>query len=129
MAHPQRIKSHFRWGVVLLVLGALALTGLAPARRAYEQRQQLDAERDKLQELVAENEALEFRLQRLQDPAYVEKLVREELGLARPGDRVFVLPDRGESIELTGAERDAEPEEAGAMDWIVDRYDWIRSFF
>lgn len=122
MAQPHRLKSRFRLGVMLLVVGALAVTGLAPARRAYEQRQQIAAEREKLAELTAENQELQSRLRRLQDPAFVEKVVREELGLARPGDTVYVMPEQPESIELdasrlTGSE-DSSP---GPIEWIKDR--------
>lgn len=116
MAQPDRLKARFRLSVVVLVLGALALTGLAPARRVYEQRQQIAVEKQQLAELTEQNQALQSRLQRLQDPAYAEKLVREELGLARPGDTVYVLPRAPESIELTSKE--TEPPGDGPIEWI-----------
>ena len=118
MAHPNRLKSRVRLGVVFLVLGALALTGLAPARRAYEQRQQIVVERETLAQLKQENQALQSRLDRLKDPAYAEKLVREELGLARPGDSVFVMPETSESIELTAEQTDAPEHDLGPIEWI-----------
>lgn len=117
MAQPNRLKARFRLSVVVLVLGALALTGLAPARRVYEQRQQIAVEKQQLAELTEQNQALESRLQRLQDPAYAEKLVREELGLARPGDTVYVLPRAPEPIELTSQETEP-PGEDGPIEWI-----------
>ncbi|MEX2586384.1 MAG: septum formation initiator family protein [Actinomycetota bacterium] len=122
MAQPNRLTSRFRLGVVLLVIGALALTGLAPARRAYEQRQQIAVEKEQLAQLTEQNRALQDRLRRLEDPAYAEKLVREELGLARPGDTVFVMPDDPESIELTAEQTDAPGEDgAGPIEWIKEQ--------
>lgn len=119
MAHPNRLKSRFRLGVVVFLLGALALTGLAPARRAYEQRQQLAVEKEHLAALVEQNRALESRLDRLDDPAYAERLVREELGLARPGDTVFVMPPQTETLELTSEQ--TEPGDGGPIEWIKDQ--------
>ncbi|MBW3591529.1 MAG: septum formation initiator family protein [Actinobacteria bacterium] len=119
MAHTNRLKSRFRLGAVVLLLGALALTGLAPARRAYEQRQQLAVEKEHLAALIEQNRALESRLDRLDDPAYAEKLVREELGLARPGDTVFVMPPQVQTIELTSEQTD--PGDGGPIEWIKDQ--------
>lgn len=74
-----------------VVLGALALASLAPIRQAYTQNQRINAEEAKLQALEAENRELRERLERLNDPDYVEKLAREQLGLVKPGEISYVV--------------------------------------
>ena len=75
----------------MLVAVAFALTGLAPARQAYTQQLRIEAEERKLAALENENARLGHRLQRLNDPEYVEKLAREQLGLVRPGEISYVV--------------------------------------
>jgi cell division protein FtsB len=81
---------------VAAVLFLLLLLGVAGARSWRD----LDAARDRRASLeleVAEAEtridALERRIQRLRrDPLLLERLAREELGLVKEGEVVFVLP-------------------------------------
>jgi cell division protein FtsB len=80
-----------RLGLLALVVGALAVTGIAPAQQVYQQRRLIDKEEAKLAALTEKNAALESRLARSQDPAYMEKLAREQLGLVRPGDTSYVV--------------------------------------
>jgi cell division protein FtsB len=62
------------------------------------QRQRADALRQEIETLGAENLRLYAEIRRLRtDPRAVERIAREELGLARPGETVFLLreaPDK-----------------------------------
>lgn len=62
------------------------------------QRQRADALRQEIEALGAENLRLYAEIQQLRtDPRAVERIAREELGLARPGETVFLLreaPDK-----------------------------------
>lgn len=89
-AHGLRAR-RLRLGLLALVVGALAVTGIAPAQQVYQQRRQIDKEEAKLAALTEKNAALESRLARSQDPAYMEKLAREQLGLVRPGETSYVV--------------------------------------
>ncbi|MEX2553251.1 MAG: septum formation initiator family protein [Actinomycetota bacterium] len=80
-----------RLGLLALVVGALAVTGIAPAQQMYDQRKLIEQEEAKLTALTEKNAALENRLSRSQDPAYMEKLAREQLGLVRPGETSYVV--------------------------------------
>jgi cell division protein FtsB len=80
-----------RLGLLALVVGALAVTGIAPAQQMYDQRKLIEEEEAKLAALNEKNAALETRLARSQDPAYMEKLARERLGLVRPGETSYVV--------------------------------------
>lgn len=74
-----------------MIVGALALTGVAPARQAYQQRQQVAVAEQKVTALQERNSELTDRLNRLSDVAYMEKLAREQLGVVRPGDTAYVV--------------------------------------
>jgi cell division protein FtsB len=74
--------------LTLIVLGVMAVT---PARQLYDQhRQTVEAQRD-LERLGAQNARLQARLDRLNDPDYVERLARKELGFVRPGEVSFLV--------------------------------------
>lgn len=80
-------------GVVVLILLTLAL---APLRTLLEQRAELDLLQHQTNELESRNAALEGRLAQLNDPAYLERIARECLGMIEPGETAFVLiPKRG----------------------------------
>jgi cell division protein FtsB len=65
--------------------GLLAMLG---ARRAY------DTAAASLSRQRAENARLRAEAQRLrEDPAAIEEIARGELGLIKPGERVFIIQD------------------------------------
>ncbi|MEZ5393786.1 MAG: septum formation initiator family protein [Bryobacterales bacterium] len=67
--------------------------GLWHARRAQgflEQERQLEAE---VQQIKAENDALDAEIQSLQQEGW-EKLARERLGLAKKGEYVVKIPGK-----------------------------------
>lgn len=105
----------------MLVAGGLALTGLAPARQAYLQRQRIVAEERRLAALQAENGRLSERLQRLNDPEYVEKLAREQLGLVKPGEVSYVVVPPPE--EVTATARTPVDESKSLWDKAMDLVD------
>jgi cell division protein FtsB len=95
MARTQVTGKRFpwiRWGLVLLALFLLyqALAGprgLLKLADLRSQKREVQAQLDSLETLKRELEAEKQRL--LTDTAYLEKLARKELGMARPGERVY----------------------------------------
>ncbi len=76
--------------VLLLLLGAAGFKGYRDLDAARQHERELKAQIDATLERI---QALERRVQRLdKDPALLERLAREELWMARPGDVVIVLP-------------------------------------
>jgi cell division protein FtsB len=77
---------------LVLVIDALAgEKGLLESMRARRQYQQLARS---LEDLKHENARLRGQARRLrEDPAAIESLAREELGLIGPGEVVFILKD------------------------------------
>lgn len=78
--------------VIALVVGSLF--GDRGILQLLRQRERTEALAHEIEQLREENRALADEIVALRrDPAAVERLAREQLGLARPGERVFVLRD------------------------------------
>jgi cell division protein FtsB len=76
--------------LLLAVLGpAFVLILAATAQRAvegYQMARQVDLARKEVADLRQQNVELQERIARYRSDMYVEKIAREELNLARPGD-------------------------------------------
>lgn len=91
-----------RAALLALALVALALViheifgenGYLALRRKRQELQTLQLEIKKLQE---ENQRLEEQIKKLKtDPKEIERLAREQMKLARPGELIYVLPEKRE---------------------------------
>lgn len=71
--------------------------GLLAMRRTQAQVQELRGEIDRLNH---ENGDLSKQVQALRtDPKAVERIAREEMGLARPGEIIFKLPEQSQESQ------------------------------
>jgi len=83
------------FGVAAIVLVVLALSayGTRAVLRVSELRREMDAMERDLVTLRARTEELTRTVDRLRnDPAYIEKLAREDLGYVREGETVLKFP-------------------------------------
>jgi cell division protein FtsB len=83
------------WIVVgaLLVLAVMAVFGDNGVLALRRLRSEVDTLIREVHTLEAENERLSRAISELQeDPAVIERIAREELGLVRPGERVLRFP-------------------------------------
>jgi cell division protein FtsB len=77
--------------LVLIVDALIGEKGLMESMHAQRQYREVGASLDRLRR---ENATLRDEARRLkEDPAAIESLAREELGLIRPGEIVFILKD------------------------------------
>ena len=75
----------------IIVNGLVGERGLLAMLRAQHEFDQLSAE---ISRQRAENARLREQVRRLtEDPAAIEEIARRELGLIRPGERVFIIKD------------------------------------
>jgi cell division protein FtsB len=82
-------------------VGERGLIAVVGARREYRQ---LAAEIDRLR---AQNAALREQARRLrEDATVIEEVARRELGLIRPGEKVFIIRDVGPADSSKAAGRD-----------------------
>ncbi len=96
---PQPPPSFLRRnGRTLLAVGLFALLvhdvfgahGLLAMRRARSEMERL---RQEMQKINQENRGLADQVKALKsDPKMIERIAREEMGLARPGELIFKLP-------------------------------------
>jgi cell division protein FtsB len=84
-------------GVAVTVLGlGLAVYSGESFVRVLQMRREIDALQRDVVTLRTQSEQLAATVQRLRDdPLYVEKLAREDLGLVREGETVLKFPARG----------------------------------
>ena len=91
-----------RAAMLTLILIAFALTihevfgdrGYLALRR---RRQELQTLQQQVETLQKENEELEKEINGLKsDPKAIEKLAREQMKLAKPGEIIYVLPEKKE---------------------------------
>ena len=76
--------------VTLLLLFSMGRRGFIQQLRLRQERRHLEQELQALQEEKAE---LEAEKERLNDPEYVEKIAREEYGMAKKDEKVYrVVP-------------------------------------
>ena|SRR5438445_536958 len=109
-------------GTGLAVLYLVLLTGQR-ALEAYRINQEVDTARHEIEALRARNIELQEELSSGRADEDVERIARDELGLARPGDQPIVLvwPDGSakKPTDRAGARSAAEP------NWRT----WLRLFF
>jgi cell division protein FtsB len=105
---PRKYKGLFAAGVASLILFVIAAVfgghGLIHLQRMRNEQQELDQLAFNLQQ---RNEQLRQQIRRLQsDDAYIEKLAREGLGLAKPDEmiyRVTVPPAQSDPVAARAA--------------------------
>ena len=77
----------------LLLIAVAGINSFRDLAAARERERMLEVKIEQTEERI---DRLRGRIERLRsDPATLERLAREELGLVRPGDVVIVLPEQG----------------------------------
>jgi cell division protein FtsB len=97
----ERVNQFFQRNWTALLGAALALLllqdifgthGLIAMRKSQKEAKQVQQE---ITRLDNENQKLEENVRSLKsDPAAIERIAREEMGLARPGEYIFKLPPK-----------------------------------
>ena len=99
-----------------LVLGVLGGMLVEPTRQLMEQKERLSESAAQLHGLESTNTSLEKRIERLKDPDFIEQKAREQAGLVRPGETLYVVvPPSADKLDAKRKERRraqaaAEPE-------------------
>ncbi len=99
-------------GLGLLVLqDVFGLHGVLAMRRAQHEATQEQQEIDRINQ---ENVELQNRVSHLKtDPQAIERIAREQMGLARPGEYIFKIPPAKKSADSSG-NSPAQPPESNA---------------
>jgi cell division protein FtsB len=81
-----------RAAALLIAMTFLVMVALVPARQFLDQRGRIALLERQAAELEQQNEALKAGIEHLRDPAELERLARECLGMVRPGETALVIP-------------------------------------
>ena len=90
----RRIRFSPRAAMLAVVVTALLLYLAVPVRAYVTQRQRLDQLQRQTQLLEQQNAKLEQQVKRLDDPAYIERIARECLGMVKKGEIGFIVVPR-----------------------------------
>jgi cell division protein FtsL len=90
-----RAKPTARAALLVVVVMVLGLAFVYPARQYLGERAQITDLQRQAHALEVQNTTLEHQVTELHDPAYLERLARECLGMIRPGDIAFVSVPKG----------------------------------
>jgi cell division protein FtsL len=87
-----RRKFRVRWFrlVVILILGYCAYVFIGQQIELRAVNHEAEATRARLEQLKQLNKSLTEEKERLNTPAYVEKLARDDLGLVKPGEVPYI---------------------------------------
>lgn len=77
------------WGLILI----LTLSVFRNISRASQINSQIQAEKAKIAKIQADNDKLEEEVAQAKSPSFIEKEVRNKLGLGKAGEAIVVLPD------------------------------------
>jgi len=77
------------WGLILILVLSVARN----VSRDVQVGKQIQAEKAKIAKMQADNQKLEEELTQTQNPSFIEKEVRDKLGLGKTGEAIVVLPD------------------------------------
>ena len=111
------------YGLWLMVL-VLAFSVVQNARKVIETRAEIQKERDKVAKIKAQNIELERQVQEAQSSAFIEKQVRNKLGLAKAGESIVILPDE-ETLRKLAPQIDHEVNTLPDPNWKK----WEKLFF
>jgi cell division protein FtsL len=101
MTFLQQMRDFLRRNASVFLLGGLAVLliqdifgthGVLAMRRAQKEAARVKQE---LQQMNNENRELQDNVRSLKsDPQTIERIAREEMGLARPGEYIFKIPEK-----------------------------------
>jgi len=100
----QFLRRNLNWflAIALALLLLQDIFGTHGVLSMRHSQQEAAGIRKKIDELDSENQKLQDRVKSLKtDPASIEKIAREEMGLARPGEFIFKIPPRPGDSTLT----------------------------
>jgi cell division protein FtsB len=90
-----RLRVTPRAVILAVIVMALLISMVVPFKAYLAQRSRLADMERQTQLLERQNEELRQRMDRLHDPAYLEQIARECLGMVRPGEIPFVVVPKG----------------------------------
>ncbi len=94
---------------LVLVLGLAGAMAIQPTRQLFAQRDRIAEMSGNLKAINQTNKAFNERIDRLNDPDYLEQVARDK-GFARPGETVYnVVPPSRKELKQKEKRKPSEP--------------------
>lgn len=119
-----KIASKITGYVVWIFIILLSLSVAKNINRASQINIQVKAEKAKLAKIEADNRSLGEQLLKTQSPSFIEREIRNKLGLSKPGEAIVVLPD-ADSLRQLAPKMQIEEDTLSPPNWEK----WERLFF
>jgi cell division protein FtsB len=75
-------------------VGLLLASYAAPLQEILESRAEIPVLEERVHEAEVHNAAQERLIRELNTPAGIERAARERYGMIKPGEKVYIIPDR-----------------------------------
>lgn len=85
------------FGITAAAVIYFAVTVISQQLSLSEQNRTIDALNGKISEAQQAGEALKSEVDNLDNPEYIEHIAREQLGLVRPNERIFIDSNKSEN--------------------------------
>ncbi len=112
---PARSRDRYRAAIAgLMVMAAALIVHEIFGQNGYlalrKQKQEYQALEQQIEQLKKENQELEKQVQALRsNPKAIEKVARDDMHLARPGEIIYTLPDKDPKTKPPAAPPTAPP--------------------
>ncbi len=88
-AKTKKLTGYVIW-ILILILAMSTLRNMGKAARI---RRDIQKEKDRIEAIEEENKELEKKIAQTQGVDFIEKEIRNKLGLVKSGEAIVVLPD------------------------------------
>lgn len=106
-----------------ILIGLLTISTIRNINRVISIRDQVEKERQKVERMKIENIKLEEQIAQAQGSEYIEKQIRNKLGLVKSGEAIVVLPDQ-EIIRKLAPQKTVEEDTLPDPNWKK----WLKLF-
>lgn len=114
--------------VAVLILGLLGAMAIEPTRQLLAQRQRIAGMAQDLDQIDRSNRRLEDRIERLQDPDFLEQRARE-IGLVREGETsIVVMPPSKQRQPPRSSVDERKPTEPQPLDFVEGFFNFVGFF-
>jgi len=110
--------------LIIFVLIVLSLSLAKNISRNIQAQNRIEGEKKKIEELQKENEILKGEIAKVSSDVYIEKQLRNKLGLVKEGEYIVVLPDE-ETLRKLAPKIRKEEDLLPLPNWKK----WINLFF
>jgi cell division protein FtsB len=115
----EKFTGYIALGIAVLLVFSL----LGSISKIRDVNTKIDKEREVLEKLKKDNENLQKDLQKAQSEEFIEKQLRDKLGMAKEGEIVVILPDE-ETVKKFAPSIDIEKEPIPDPNWKK----WLKLF-